>query len=162
MSEQARIYATLLLRFFVSDESIHLLLSPNLFLSGLYMSLKLMLKILVWHRTTAISIYRLWLLHKRFGVSAEDRYELAILAVMCSVIEANVANICTNIPTLSYQVFRDWYSDRIYGTISAESARRRTIIGFTPDSGNDLDYSQHGPDHVAEQRRRDRLRSINF
>ena len=145
----------------MSDESIHLLLSPNLFLSGLYMSLKLMLKILVWHRTTAISIYRLRLLHKRFGVSAEDRYKLAILAVMCSVIEANVANICTNIPTLSYQVFRVWYSDRIYGTISAETARRRTI-GFTPDSDYVLDYTQHGPDHVAEQHRRDRLRSINF
>lgn len=74
---------------------------------------------------------------------------------MCSVVEANVANICTNIPTIGHQVFFAWYREKLYGTIDAETARQRTI-GFDPIPG----YEQHELNDMAEQHRPVRLRSI--
>ena len=84
---------------------------------------------------TGVSIFRLSELHKRFGASAEDRYELAILAVMCSVIEANLTIICANLPTLGYQVFFDWVKEYKYGTVNEEDLRQLTI-GNGPNPNN--------------------------
>ena len=79
---------------------------------------------------------------------------------MCSVVEANVANICTNIPTLGYQVFFDWYNNRIYGAINGETARGRTI-GFSQGSGFPTEYPGQELDDIAEQHRPLRLRTID-
>ena len=129
--------------------------SPLAFFWGFSIASRTKAQILLSHRTTGISIYRLWLLDKRFGASAAGRYELAILAVMCSVVEANLANICTNIPTIGYQVFFAWYREKLHGTIDAETARQRTI-GFDPIPG----YEQHELNDMAEQHRPLKLRSI--
>ena len=83
-------------------------------------------------RTTVISCLRLRELHKRFGASAEDRYEFAIQAVICSVVEANLAIICACLLKLGYRLFAEWLKRNIWGGVYAEGLRRLTL-GNGPD-----------------------------
>ena len=82
---------------------------------------------------------------------------------MCSVVEANVANICTSIPTLGYQVLFVWYKKKTYGVIRGDIARGRTI-GFSQWSGYNYatDHTEQELDDVAEQHRRPTNRVIDF
>ena len=86
-------------------------------------------KTLMLRRTIAISVYRLYILHKRFGASAEVRYELAIQAVMYSVIEVLIAIICVTIPAIGWQTFFCWIKRHRYGPISGIEFRNQ-MIGF--------------------------------
>ena len=95
------------------------------------------------NRTTGVSIFRLRELDKRFRAPAGDRYELAILAVMCSVIEANLTIICANLPTLGYRVFSDWFARHVYGGVYAGDLRQLTI-GNGP---NPVDIRRRGDLH---------------
>ena len=109
-------------------------------------------------RTTGVSIFRLSELDKRFGASSEVRYELSILAVMCSVIEANLNIICTNLPTLGYKVFSDWFERHMYGGVYAGALRQLTIgNGPTPVHVRE-DIELHD---IAEHHRRDEDRVID-
>ena len=107
---------------------------PSLSL-GIFGVLQACAHVLLLCRTTAISIVRLRLLNKRFGASAEDRYELAIQAVTYSVIEAHLAIICANLPTLGYQAFSDWVGENRHRRVSG-SDRRRVTIGLFPNPGH--------------------------
>lgn len=116
--------------------------------------------ILILDRTTGVSIFRLTELHKRFGASAEDRYELSILAVMCSVIEANLTITCANLPTLSYRLLFDWFERNMYGGVRAERLRQ-LAIGNGPNPvnvrGGDIEL-----DDIAEHHRLYQARVIDF
>ena len=134
-------------------------------------------------RTTVISCFRLSELHQRFHASAEDRYVLSIVAVMCSVVEANLTIICANLPTLGYKVFFDRVRRNRYGGVYAEGLRRLTI-GNGPDPvnvGRDIErddisedhrryevddnaghYRRYEIDDNTEHRRRDEDRDIDF
>ena len=102
------------------------------------------------NRTTGVSIFRLRELDKRFRASAGDRYELAILAVMCSVIEANLTIICANLPTLGYKVFSDWFGRHVYGGVYAGDLRQLTIgNGSKPVDIRRGDLHQHTADPVC-------------
>ena len=96
-----------------------------------------------------ISCFRLSELYKRFHAPAEDRYILAIVAVMCSVVEANLTIICANLPTLGYKVFFDRVRRNRYGGVYAEGLRRLTI-GNGPDPvnvGRDIEREDISEDH---------------
>ncbi|KAL8823859.1 MAG: hypothetical protein Q9191_005490 [Dirinaria sp. TL-2023a] len=86
-------------------------------------------------RTTAISILRLTLLYKRFDASAEYRYELSILAVMYSVIEAHLAVFCAILPRLGYRMFFAWIGENRQRRVSGPDLRIHTL-GFT-NAGRD-------------------------
>ena len=107
-----------------------------------------------------MSIFRLTELDKRFGASAEDRYELAILAVMCSVIEANLTITFANLPTLGYIKFFDWVKDYKYGEVNAEGLRQLTI-GNGPNPVNARGGDNEFGD-IAEHHRRYDDRVIDF
>ena len=83
------------------------------------------------YRTTAISILRLTLLYKRFGASAEYRYELSIQAVMYSVIEAHLAVFCAILPRLGYKMFFARIAENRRRRVSGPDLRELTL-GFTP------------------------------
>ena len=114
---------------------------------------------LILNRTTGVSIFRLIELDKRFGASAEDRYQLAIIAVACSFFEANLTIICANLPTLGYKVFFDWVQDYKYGEVNAEGLRQLTIgNGPNPSrvGGGDIEFGD-----IAEHHRRYQDRAID-
>ena len=79
-------------------------------------------------RIVALSIKRLWILDRRFAASKGDRYVLSIEAVMYSIIEANVAIICTNLPALGYRLFFDWFEANEARRPRGRE-RRDTIVG---------------------------------
>ena len=104
-------------------------------------------------------MYRLSVLDDRFGASAEERYQLSIIAVACSVIEANLTIICTNLPTLGYKVFFDWVKDYKYGQVNAEGLRQLTIgNGPYPITVRGGDIELGG---IAEHHRRYQVRDID-
>ena len=78
-------------------------------------------------RTTTISIYRLTLLAKRFDASAERRYELSILAVMCSVAELHLSIIFALLPRLGYTAFVSWIQENKQRRVSGRARQERTI-----------------------------------
>lgn len=138
------------------------LLPPSTFLSrrGCPDAFQPCANMLLLCRTTGLSIWRLLLLNKRFNASAEDRYELSIKAVMCSVIEANLAIFCANIPTLGYQLFLSWFRTHKYGDFSGES-RRVMTIGSGQKLNNRPEYWELD-ENVAERHWRPRSRNIDF
>lgn len=74
-----------------------------------------------------LSCVRLWTLHRRFGAPAGDRYEWSIKAVMYSVMEANFAVICANLPALGYKLVSNWK----HKNDKSRSARGRIGRGLT-------------------------------
>ena len=133
-------------------------LTPNLKSRASIKAFQANTHLLVLYRTTAISIVRLWLLQKRFKASLEDGFEYGILSNMCAVVEANVAVICTNLPTLGYKAFSDWVKEHGYGSVSGEN-RRRYTIWFSPHPG--CAEENRELDDVAEHHRRYRERTID-
>lgn len=80
--------------------------------------------------TIAVSILRLKFLKKRFGASAESRYELSILAVMFSIVELHLAIICTILPRLGYTTFIAWIRQNQHERESGSVRQGRTIGNF--------------------------------
>ena len=77
---------------------------------------------------------------------------------MCSVIEANLNIICTNLPTLGYKVFFNWFERHMYGGVYAGALRQLTI-GNGPNPVHVRGDTEL--DDIAEHHRRDEDRVID-